>query len=145
MSRRHDPANLTHAGGASGERRTTVRYPTPSTSVLIGWREGDGHRTTSGTLIDISLGGCAAQVTDFPPREGTVWFRLTGSDSLPWIQAEVIATIKKGSLGWTRRLVRLRFIESCPYDVFKLAVEGFGREVRLPDFEAEGYSIRDWR
>jgi hypothetical protein len=96
-------------------------------------------------LINISLGGCAARVTTFPPNDGEVWIGLTASESTSWIRASVVETIRRGRFGRTRRLVRLRFIESCPYDLFKAAIEGFTREVHLSDLEAKGYSIRDWR
>jgi hypothetical protein len=130
---------------ASSERRSTTRYEASGTPVVIGWGEGEGRQITAGTLINISLGGCAVQVTTFPPNEGDVWIRLTAAESTPWIRASVVETIKRGRFGWTRRFVRLRFVESCPYDLFKAAIEGFTREVQLPDFEAKGYSIRDWR
>jgi hypothetical protein len=96
-------------------------------------------------LTNISLGGCAAQVESFPPAGDRVWLRLAGLPSSPWIQASVVETIKRGRFGWTRRLVRLRFIESCPYDLFKAAIEGFVRDVRLPEFQADGFTVRDWR
>jgi hypothetical protein len=130
---------------ASSDLRSTTRYAASGTPVLIAWGEGDGHQTAAGTLINIGLGGSAVQVTTFPPNEGPVWIRLTHSQSLPWIEASVVETIKRGRFAWTRRFVRLRFIEPCPYDFFKAAIEGFSREVQLPDFEADGFSTRDWR
>jgi hypothetical protein len=127
------------------ERRSASRYATPGTPVLIAWGEGPDYRTTAGTLTDISLGGCAVQVTTLPPKRGAVSIRLTGPAPSPWIQASVLEAIKRGRFAWTRRIVRLRFTESCPYDLFKAAIAGFTREIQLPDFEAQGYSIRDWR
>jgi hypothetical protein len=85
------------------------------------------------------------QVTAFPPTGEAVWIRLTGSESAPRMKASVVETIKRGRFGWTRRIVRLRFIESCPYELFKAAIEGFARDVQLPDFVAEDFSSRDWR
>ena len=144
-SRRH--SNLPtprHRSAAGHDRRHAQRYATSGTSGIIGWSEGDEQRTTPATLIDISLGGCAAHVTIFPPTESPVWVRLVSLPSSPWIEASVVATVKRGSFAWTKRLVRLRFVEGCPYDVFKAAIDGFSREVQLPDFEAKGFSIRDW-
>jgi hypothetical protein len=129
---------------SGAERRSTLRYTTAGTPILIAWGEGDGHQAAAGSLINISLGGCAAQVTTFPPKEGALWIRLTGSASSPWTQASVVEMIKRGSFAWTRRVLRIRFIDGCPYELFKAAIEGFAQEVKLPDFKAEGYSVRDW-
>jgi hypothetical protein len=145
MTARRRSADTNRQAAASGERRTTMRYAASGTPLLIAWSEGDGHRTAAGTLINISLGGCAAEVPAFPPTDEALWVRLKDSASSPWIQASVVETIKRGRFAWTRRIVRLRFVDACPYDLFKAAIEGFTREVQLPDFEADGYSVRDWR
>src|ERR1700691_5509681 len=93
-SRRHANTPITPLRGVAGhDRRTAPRYPTSNTSVVIGWSEGDERRTTPATLIDISLGGCSAHVTIFPPRDGPVWVHLVSLPSSPWIGAIVVATV----------------------------------------------------
>ena len=128
-----------------GDRRAAPRYPTRGTAAVIGWPEGEEYRTVAATLIDISMGGFSAWVEAFPPRGGPVWLRLDGENPSPWVKAYVIETITSGHLFWARRRVRLRFLESCPYDFFKAAIEGFTREIPYSDEVIEGFDGRYWR
>ena len=126
------------------DRRNAPRYFTKGTAAVIGWSEGDTHRTVPATLVDISMGGFSARVDTFPPRGVPVWLRLDGETPSPWLKASVVATITTGCLFWTRRLVRLRFLEACTYDVFKGAIEGFTSESFInPAYE--GFDSRHWR
>jgi hypothetical protein len=127
------------------DRRGAPRYATQGTAAVIGWAVGEEHRTIPATLIDISLGGSSAWVESFPPRGEAVWFRLDGENPSPWIKASVIEAITKGYLFWTRKRVRLRFLEACPYDVFKAAIEGFTREIQQDFHPIEGFHSRLWR
>ena len=95
---------------------------------MIGWSEGEEHRTIAATLIDISMGGFSAWVETFPPEGGPVWLRLDGETPTPWLKAKVVAKVKSGWFFRSRCMVRLRFLESCPYDFFKGAIDGFARE-----------------
>ena len=128
-----------------GDRRSAPRYPTSGTAAVIGWTEGGEQRTIAATLIDISMGGFSAWVETFPPREGTVWLHLDGEDPSTCLKASVIATIKTGCLFWTRRQVRFRFVDDCPYDFFKGAIEGFTYENHYRDPMFEGSNSRHWR
>jgi hypothetical protein len=130
---------------AASERRGAPRYVTGGTPALIGWAEGEAHRTTPARLIDISMGGFSAWVEEFPPRGVAVWFRLEGENPWPWIKATVVKTITSGYLFWTRRQARFRFLEPCPYDLFKEAIEGFTKEVQYSDEIFEGFNSRHWR
>jgi hypothetical protein len=121
------------------------RYTTQGTRAVIGWADGDQHRTTPATLIDISMGGLSAWVETFPPRGAPVWFRLEGENPTAWLKASVVATSTSGRLCWTRRHVRLRFLESCPYELFKQAIDGFTRERDYSDQAYEGFDGRSWR
>jgi hypothetical protein len=127
------------------DRRSAPRYATNGTIAVIGWAEGDQHRTTAATLIDISMGGLSALVETFPPRGAPVWFRLEGENPSDWLKASVVATNTTGRLCWTRRHVRLRFLESCPYDLFKRAIDGFARERDYSDQAYQGFDGRSWR
>jgi hypothetical protein len=128
-----------------GDRRTAPRYVTGGTSALIGWAEGDAHRTTRARLIDISMGGFSAWIEEFPPCGVAVWFRLEGENPSPWIKASVVKTIKSGYFFWTRLQARFRFLEPCPYDLFKEAIEGFTKEVQYTEGIFEGFNGRHWR
>jgi hypothetical protein len=109
--------------GIGSDRRSAPRYPARETAAVIGWAVGNEHRTITATLIEISVGGILASVESFPPRGKAVWFRLDGEAPSPWVKACVIATTTTGCLSWSRRRVRLRFLETCPYDLFKCAIE----------------------
>jgi hypothetical protein len=129
----------------AGDRRGSQRYATRGTPAVIGWSVGEEYRTIPATLIDISLGGFAAAVETFPPSGEAVWLRLDCENPSPWLKATVVATSKSGYFRWARRRVRLRFLENCPYEFFKAAIEGFTREYQYPDGAIEGFSGRQWR
>jgi hypothetical protein len=128
-----------------GDRRTAPRYLTGGTTAVIGWSEGNEYRTIGAKLIDISVGGFSAYVETFPPRGVAAWLRLDGSNQSRWIKASVIAASKTGLLFSIRRRVRLRFLEACPYDLFKGAIRGFTHEVKHYDQTYEGFDSRYWR
>jgi hypothetical protein len=128
-----------------GDRRSAPRYPTRGTAAVIGWAEGEEHRTIVATLLDISMGGVSATVEVFPPRGEAVWLRLDGENPSPWIKASVVEASTTGCLFWARRRVRLRFLENCPYDLFKGAIEGFTHEAHRSPARSEGFHSRDWR
>jgi hypothetical protein len=129
----------------ANDRRLSVRHPSRGTAAVIGWGEGDAHRTTPASLIDISMGGFSAWVETSPPRGGPVWLRLDGDDTSPWLKASVVTTARTGCLFWTRLRVSFRFLESCPYDLFKGAIQGFTRESHHRARAREGGNRRWWR
>jgi hypothetical protein len=143
--RRKSTPTLGERRAPAGDRRAAPRYATGGTSALIGWAEGEAHRTTPARLIDISMGGFSAWVEEFPPRGVAVWFRLEGENPSPWIKASVVKTIKSGYLFWTRRQARFRFLEACPYELFKDAIEGFSQHIQYSDQVFEGFNGRYWR
>ncbi len=127
------------------DRRSAPRYLTRGTPAVIGWAEGEEHRTIPASLVDISMGGFAAWVEDFPPRGVPVWLRLDGDHPSPWLKASVVATKTKGFLFWSRRQVRLRFLEACTYEFFKAAIDGFTLEHQQRDHKFDGFDSRYWR
>jgi hypothetical protein len=141
--KRNDPL-LSERRIAGDDRRNAPRYTTHGTPAVLAWAEGDQHRATPATLIDISMGGLSAWVEDFPPRGVPVWLRLDSAKPSPWLKACVVATSNSSRLFRTRRHVRLRFLEACTYDMFKQAIDGFTREQDLGD-RYEGFDGRYWR
>jgi hypothetical protein len=127
------------------DRRGAPRYAARGTPAVIGWAEGDQHRTTPAILVDMSMGGLSAWVETFPPPGAAVWFRLDGESPSPWLKVSVVATGTSGRLVATRRHIRLRFLEPCTYDLFKRAVDGFTRERDLSDQSYDGFDTRYWR
>jgi len=136
---------LSERRAPADDRRSAPRYVTQGTPAVIGWAEGEEHRTIPATLVDISMGGFAAWVEVFPPRGVPVWLRLDGEHPSPWLKASVVATITKGFLFWSRRQVRLRFLEACTYEFFKAAIEGFTHELQYHDQKFDGFDSRYWR
>jgi hypothetical protein len=126
----------------SDDRRMAPRYFTRGTAAVIGWGEGDAHRTSPASLIDISMGGFSAWVETVPPRGVPVWLRLDNDGTSPWIKASVVATTRTGYLFWTRLRVRFRFLESCPYECFKEAIEGF---TRVANYDGQACEAHDSR
>jgi hypothetical protein len=133
---------LSERRAPADDRRSAPRYLTQRTPAVIGWTEGEEHRTIPVSLLDISMGGFSAWVEIFPPRGVPVWVRLNGETPSPWLKACVVATMTKGLLFWSRRQVRLRFLEACTYDFFKAAIEGFSREPHVRDRALDGSDSR---
>jgi hypothetical protein len=143
--RRRDAPILGDRRDSERDRRTAPRYPTRGAPAVITWAEDNEYQTIEAVLIDISMGGFSAWVENFPPRGQPVWLRLDGETPSAWLKASVIATNKTGFLFWNRRRVRFRFLEACPYDFFKAAVEGFAEEVYRRNEKLEGFYRRHWR
>ena len=126
-------------------RRDAQRYLSKGAVAVLGWPEGEAYRTVEARLIDISMGGFSAWVEVFPPRGGAVWLRLDGEKPSAWLKAGVVSTIKNGFSFWARRRVRCRFLESCPYEFFKAAIEGFTRDHHSRDALLESFYRNLWR
>ena len=101
------------------ERRDDPRLRSTAPARLV-WRDGDEVREARARLIDISRGGVALRVTDGPPAEIVVQFRLEGDDAPSWIEAEVLDGDHGGD--WGR--ARLKFRDPCPPAVLKAALRG---------------------
>jgi hypothetical protein len=128
------------------DRRAASRYATKGPPAFLGWYEGDVYRTTAVKLLDVSLLGIKVEAEAFPPKEGTIWLCLAGQRPSQWIEVGVVECRKERRLISSRRLIRLQFLESCPYEVFKEAIEGFSHEVRFPatTLPGNGMHERDW-
>src|SRR3954470_12302450 len=113
------------------DRRNARRYAAGGTLAVLTWAEGDDMRTASARLRDISLAGGSALVESPPPKGTLVWFRLQSDLYSNWLGAYIIGVSRTGVLGRGPRLVRWRFRETCPYEIFKAAIEGFTSEVAI--------------
>jgi c-di-GMP-binding flagellar brake protein YcgR len=104
------------------ERRTWQRYPARETRATLFWDEPDVRRAIQGELLNISGGGAAIIAEAAPPDDRPVWLGL-GKDPLPinGIEARlVIFSLDPSGL----TVVRLRFIDPCPMELFELAIQG---------------------
>ena len=129
----------------ASDRRIAPRYAAGGTTVVLSWNKDDEHHTVGATLQDISLGGGSALAEEAPPVGSLVWFRLLGDDRTPWIGVNIIAVTRTGLLRLGPRLVRWRFRDPCPYQVFKSAIDGFSFEAATPQQTVADYNYRDWR
>ncbi len=102
------------------DRRTTLRYPSNGL-VHLGWWQIKKFCTRPAQLRNISSGGAMVTVEEASPAQNRVWFCLVGQDKSQWMSAEVLEVISEpeGS-----GLIRLRFPDSCLYEVFKSAAWG---------------------
>jgi hypothetical protein len=124
---------------------TAPRYAANGNPALLVWAEGNEWRGTPASVVDFGFEGCLLRVDRFPPRDAPAWLCLAATGPAPWIEATVAMTARKGRFSWTRRLVQMRFLEPCPYDVFKAAVRGFSQDWTLPEFTSSRFSEREWR
>ena len=112
------------------ERRVGCRYEAAKGPVVLGWWNGPKFETAEMALRDISLSGASAVTETPPPDSAPIWLRLNDPAHPDWVEANVVAVIAR------RRhpaLVRMKFLESCPYEFFKAAIRGI-----VPPGEAEG-------
>ncbi|AGA27416.1 hypothetical protein Sinac_3143 [Singulisphaera acidiphila DSM 18658] len=133
------------ASNRSGDRRGASRYVTGQTFVILSWTEGEELRSVVATLRDISLGGGSALAKVAPSAGTMAWFRLQGDNTSPWVAATIVAISKTGLLGLGPRWIRWKFPESCPYHLFKDAINGFSSSREVDDVTLPGYTRRDWR
>lgn len=127
------------------DRRKTPRYAAGGTVVILTWPDGDDYRTVAAELKDISFGGGSALVESAPPAQSTVWFRVRGDDTSPWIGATVVGVSRTGLLGRGPRFLRWRFAESCPYGIFKAAIDGFSGESQDTEFNRRNSMRSAWQ
>jgi hypothetical protein len=103
------------------DRRMAHRYSPARDHVRLGWWNAKQFHTRTARLQNISTSGASMYVEGegVPPR--IVWLCLAGQDASQWLRAEVLEVTSEAAVGGT---LRLRFADSCPYDVFKSAVWG---------------------
>jgi hypothetical protein len=127
------------------ERRAASRYAANRPPAFLGWYEGDAYRTTRVRVVDVSVLGMLVEVQAFPPPSGDVWLSLVGQKPSQWLEVGVVRTSRQWRLLGLRRLVRLKFLEACPYDLFKTAIDGFSRQSHVPDDDSEHLQGHRWR
>jgi hypothetical protein len=104
------------------EHRLWQRYPARETRARLLWLDQQGEQAYPGRLLNISGGGAAVITEAAFPAEGAVWLMLaTESAQTTPVEARLVAvSIDPSGV----RVARLRFVESCPMDLFELAVHG---------------------
>jgi hypothetical protein len=77
------------------------------------------QRYVQGELVDISQTGMAVLCAEVPRTDRKIWLRLDQPETTGWV--EVVLK------GYTQpapemHLIRLAFVQACPYDFFKAAI-----------------------
>ena len=124
--RRPPPIKLAQA---DSERRVTCRYAAAKSPVVIGWWVGTEFQSAELELRDISLSGASAVTRTPPPESAAIWLRLNDPAQQDWVEATVIAITARF---WRPALVRMKFVQTCPYEFFKAVIRGM-----LPPGEVE--------
>jgi hypothetical protein len=106
---------------AQADRRCSFRYSPTRDLACLGWWEGGQFRTARVQLRNISTGGALVSLGQERQGSGKVWVCLVGQDVSQWVRAEVIGVTADDTRNY---LVRLKFPEGCPYEVFQSAVWG---------------------
>jgi hypothetical protein len=103
------------------ERRQSYRYETVHSLAYLGWWEEPGFHSVAGELKNLSNGG-ALMLSPVPPPEGEpLWIGQTGMTGDGWTGVSLVSVTPTRP---ARFEVRLRFVESCPYELFSMAVHG---------------------
>jgi hypothetical protein len=124
------------------EGRAQPRHPAFGAAIQLGWWEGPNFRSAAGLLKDISRCGSAALVEAAPPKGSPVLIRLNGFLHSEWVEASVVEVTKNRWFRRVPRLVRLQFVESCPYHVFQAAIDVLILDGQAPDSELAGHEGR---
>jgi hypothetical protein len=104
------------------EHRFWQRFPARETRAILTWLDQDVGHTAPGELLNISGGGAAVATQALLPEQGSVWLTLDAEPSpVTPVRCRVVAIAVAAS---GIRIARLRFDESCPVDLFELAVHG---------------------
>jgi hypothetical protein len=104
------------------EHREWERYPAREKRAMLTWSDPDGERLVRGELLNISGGGAAVITDAMLPDSQPVWLTL-GDESARVTPVESrLVTISLDASGL--QIARLKFVEACPMDLFKLAVHG---------------------
>ena len=118
------------------DRRSTQRYDVVGTPVFLAWEVDSRHNIIYGTLKNISLSGASVTTDEAAPESGVIWIRLNHRDVSGWVAAKIVGVRRTGSIPLLRRTsyqVRITFTDSCPYEFFKAAIEGFASYCEIPD------------
>jgi len=90
-----------------------------SARVEVAWLEEKEWRTIPGRLHDISRGGAALITRSCPITKRPIRLRISEGEGSPWVEAEILGVESDGE---RRHRIRIKFIESCPNFMLRLAV-----------------------
>jgi hypothetical protein len=70
-------------------------------------------------VLDISQTGLCIALSDLPPRDRGLWVGIRGTSPMGW-SGVVLRSLSEPQPG--RFLLRLSFVNDCPYELFKYVV-----------------------
>ncbi len=100
--------------------RTNPRHES-SARARLAWSAEGRMFNVRARLADISRAGAALFTKEPPPAGSIVRLCLTGEETTPWIEANVLGTDPDGR---GKHRVRLQFRDPCPTFFLKVAVLG---------------------
>lgn len=130
------------------ERRVAARHPTVDNTIVLAWHNEDSRGCLEGRLVNISQSGALLLVEGVPPTQRDAWVRLVKPSATDWVESHVVSTTRRLLTRLTRKrtcLVRLRFLATCPYDLFKLATHGPMLDEACRESGTSEYESRIWR
>jgi hypothetical protein len=103
------------------ERRSSVRYVPVKATLFIGWSGPRGFEFTRARILNLSLGGLAVAASGFPSGVHSAWVSGAGTspDHSEWVCVEVQEISSEPGV---KQCIRLKFTESCPYELFRTVV-----------------------
>ena len=104
------------------ERRKSSRYTPARTEVWIGWEGPHGFQSVRVQALNISHGGIALLDVVPLPESAPLWVKLFDADEVPWAPVTLAG---RGAHETGNAVVRLQFLDDCPYDFYRTAVFGF--------------------
>ena len=104
------------------ERRLWQRHPARETHATLSWDDHGVQGKIHGELLNISGGGAAVITEIEPPGNMPLWLELE-IEAIPIVPVEArLIVISLDPSGM--KVARLRFVDSCPMELFKLAMHG---------------------
>ncbi len=90
----------------------------------LAWYDQEIERTIPAELLNIGGGGAAVITEVEPPADQPLWLGLESKDLaiVPTEARLVVISADPSGL----QVVRLRFVDSCPMEMFELAMQGSG-------------------
>ncbi len=107
----------------SDDNRDSSRYEAVKSAVYLGWWDEPEFRTCAAALRNLSHGGALVNVSMRLAEGARLWLCLAGTPPGDWVPVSVVSVTGVGPFQ-----VRLRFPDSCPYEMFNQAVLGLSAD-----------------
>ncbi len=106
------------------DRRNAHCYALTRDKIRLGWWERQQFRTIAARLRDLSVSGALIELEEGAacPAGVKTWICLAGQSPPNWVQAESKTVEDCKDIPGTSRVLRLKFLETFPYESFKTAV-----------------------